>query len=475
MEFLGRQRELGTLRTQYDSPRPVRIRVTGPPGVGKTALLARSLQGLPHLHLTCPPLPDPDIRSELHRLIRGTGPEGGDGEVEGTRPGLPDPVPTWRGLIRTLRRRVARQDRAWVLVLDDAHRLTEARSAVEEALGDGDAPGPPLHLVLAGRRPGLPKVGPVEAAKPDAEDPMPPLELALGPLPFRAVQHRLPGREPEERLRAYGIFGGWPAHIAAADARMTPITALRRTLLDPDAPLAHRGLALLERALQTPARYAALLKVLSRGEAGWGDLHAGVRDLTSSGQVAPYVARLEAMGWVEVRRSLDADPRSRSRRYRILDPFLAFWFRFVLPRLARLGQVDGEALLEEILPELDDHMDHVFPAVGRQFMEHDVMEFLAANARACGSLWGDGYEMPVAGILANGVPFYGSTHWSESPRTAFLRRLDEGIRETRYGFGRELRLRVLVARAPFPRELERAAASRQDTLLVGPRELAGEA
>jgi hypothetical protein len=319
--------------------------------------------------------------------------------------------------------------------------------------------------VLVGRGTGLP----------EPPDTPVTLRLRVQPLSFRAALPHLPGKDAVDRIQAYSVFGGFPAHLLQLDPQTTLATNLRRAVLEPGAPLARTGLDLLERSLQTPARYVALLATLAHGETEWGGLHAGVRDLTASGQVAPYLQRLEEMGIIEVRRSLDASPRSRSRRYRLLDPFVAFWFRFLLPELDRLGTEEGPGLVSEaIRPRLDDHVATVFPEICRQFMGNDVMEYLAVNARELGSLWGDGYEVPVSGILSSGVPFYGKALWHKTPAANVLTRLDQEIRETRYGFGRELRLRAIFSPHPFPRGLERRIASRQDGILVGPRQLAGE-
>ena len=91
----------------------------------------------------------------------------------------------------------------------------------------------------------------------------------------------------------------------------------------------------------------------------------------------------------------------------------------VLPALDRLGREDGTSLLSDaIRPEMEAHMAAVFPDMCRQYMDRDVMERLAVNAREVGSLWGDGYDMPVSGILASGVPFYGLAFWRRSPDPA---------------------------------------------------------
>jgi hypothetical protein len=204
-----------------------------------------------------------------------------------------------------------------------------------------------------------------------------------------------------------------------------------------------------------------------------------VGDLTASGQAGPYLKRLEEVGLVQARRSLDAPPRSRRRRYRITDPFVAFWFRFVLTHREALAGGGGEgAFSEAVRAGLDGHLASVLPQVCRSFMVHDAVEVLGANAREVGSLWGAGYELPVAGVLATGSPFYGMILWGgagEGYATPDpLATLDTQVRETRYGFGRERRLRVLFAAGEVAPALLREVVRRDDAVLVGLEALAGE-
>lgn len=62
-------------------------------------------------------------------------------------------------------------------------------------------------------------------------------------------------------------------------------------------------------------------------------LSGRLRDIKDSVSLSPYMERLERMRLVRAVRSLDAEPKSRDRRYFIDDPLLAFWHRFVRPNL----------------------------------------------------------------------------------------------------------------------------------------------
>lgn len=465
MTFVGRGRELGLLRTALDQRKASVLSVSGPTGAGKTALVGEAVVEFAAVRHRCPPLPDPTQRSSFAATLRAALPALGRADPP------PDPEsPEWAELLAWITAAAPSDQPPLVIVLDDAHRLTEARSrvgaALEGALASTHQGGHPWHLVLVGRPGSLPEV--------PGDDQSHGLDLQLRPLSFRAALPFLPGTSPGEKLESYGVFGGLPGTLRHVDPSATLNTNVRRLLLGDGGALLEAGTSVLERELQTPSRYAAILTALSGGEAEWSTVHSGVTDLTTSGQVAPYLKRLEEMGLVETRRSLDSKPRSRNRRYRITDPFLAFWYRVAVLTGWRLGEEDvlaGRSLRAAIQAQTAA----VFPAVCRQYMQHDAMELLGHNARESGSLWGAHYDMNVAGILTSGAAFYGSAIWSEAPTPRDLRTLDTGIRETRYGFGREARLRMLFMDVPASPELSRAAARRHEVVLVAVEELAGAA
>jgi len=460
--LLGRTHELGTLRRAFDRAQASLVRVAGLPGVGKTRLVRRAAADFRSLYHRVPPLPEADQRMALARTLAE---QAGDGRTSSTSAGGP---PSWDDLFTALVAAVP-EGCPLVLVVDDAHRWEESRArvapALEAALAEARSRAQALHVAL---------VSPELPAVPASDEPSA-LDLTLRPLTFRAAAAFLPGASVRERLCAHAVFGGVPGHLARVDAEASLGANVRRLVLDGNGALADAPLALLERLFQTPSRYAAVLTALADGEGSWGTVQSGVSDLSAGGQAAPYLKRLEEVGLVEARRSLDASPRTRSHRYRIRDPFVAFWFRFVLPSRHLLHEGIGERLWTDVIrPGLPPHVASILPEVCRDFMANDAIEVLGSNAREVGSLWGAGYDIPVAGLLTSGAAYYGLPveAGSEADTTA-LDRLDAQIRETRYGFGRERRLRILFVDGEPSLPLQREAARRDDVIVVGPDALGG--
>ncbi|MDH5760747.1 MAG: AAA family ATPase [Gemmatimonadota bacterium] len=468
--FHGRTRELGLLRTALDERQASYIVVSGMPGAGKTALALHATADFPVVYHRVPPLPESHqhdtLVADVARGLNGMSPPpASGGEV----------FPTgWQAAFRRLLSAANPEGRPLVLVMDDAHHLGESRARITAPLFDmltrAREGGLPIHVVLltSGRTP-LPGTLDDDSAEAAA------VRLDVLPLSCRAAAPMLPGSTAEDIIQAYAVFGGVPGRLIHLDTGATLLTNIRRTMLAPEAPLAQAGLTFLQWSVQAPARYAAVLASLSLGEADWKTIHEGMPDLTASGQVAPYVKRLEALGAVESRRSLDARPGSRNTRYGLTDPFLAFWYRTILPNRTEATLASPtEFFHRHLRPTLDPHTASVFPSVCRQYMAHDAMESVGSNAREVGSLWSPTMDVPVAGVLRSGVPFYGAASWSpRRPGVELLHDLDRAVGETRYGFGRELRLRVVYARDGFTAELARQAARRRDVLLLTAADVLG--
>lgn len=470
--FVGRNNETRLLRDRIDGPGPSLTLVAGRRGIGKTALLrkvAASIDG-PVLWYAATAIPDPDQRALLAPRIPA-GSSADDRGGGGTRPLAADAG--WDEILAA----IGRWGRGGgLLVLDEAPWIVAARARFpaeftafwRQVLADGI----PLRVVLTGSD--LQAMDALAAA----DGPLGALEparIGIGPLGYRAAGSMFPSYDATARMAAYGVFGGRPDVLSNCDPDVTFQTNLRQALFAEDAPLAHAGWHDLQVELQSVARYASLLRAMANGRAEWGELVAGAPDFTSGGQMAPYIQRLEAMGMVEVTRSLDAGPRSRSRRYEITDPFTAFWHRFVLPSLSDIERGAGnETLARTVRPALDAYMATIFPRICREWLRAHAKPVLGASAREAGGLWGTDYDLDASATLRNGAVCYGRCHWTESPvDAAAVDEIARQVRRLRYGFGKESRYRLVFSASGFTEGLRRRAARDESVRLVGTEELWG--
>jgi hypothetical protein len=269
-------------------------------------------------------------------------------------------------------------------------------------------------------------------------------------------------------MLAWSVFGGLARNLAPCDPDLSLATNVRQAILSEGAPLMLEGSERLRRAFQSPGRYGSLLSALSTGPRVWSEVLLAAPDFDTGGQIAPYLSRLQSLRLTEAEASLDAAPNSRSRRYRIVDPFLAFWYRFVLPNLTDLMDGRGrEVWRDAIRGPLDDHAAKHFPIACREYLAHHAERRFQGTAREVGGLWGEGYDIEVAGTLRTGAAVYGRALWARGPaREAVDLALLQEVGHTRYGYGREARLRVIFSSDGFARSLLRRGAIGEDIHLM---------
>jgi len=483
--FTGRIQEGEELTSRLGERTPTLSVVRGTPGVGVTRFLREVMAPLPHLVLPIPHLPDEGTRAllaqQLRRVMGGgegshSSPFAGGGGQDGGDASPPD----WPALLAEATRLAPPPapdtGAPFTLILDDAHRLAAARGAVPSLvrrfMQELDSRPIPFHLILAGTDP----VGMAALAGRDGPSGVDPsLDLQLPPLTPSEAARFFPRWNAAECLAGWAVLGGHPGRLARVERRNSLATTVQRLILDPEGPLHDEGNVILERAFQAPARYGAVLAALAGGARSWGEMVQGVPDELRGARLGPYVKALDQQGLIQTEAALDARPGSRAQRYSIPDPFVHFWFGEVLPQRGHLATRGAGAVWEEVIrPRLGVHVAGLLPMAARRWLERDAAPLLGAVARETGALWGGEHELEVAGLLRNGEAVYGLCRWSEEPLgEADLDRLENGMRRSRYGIGREARHRLLFGRGGVTQALRSRVARDPMVRVVGVRELVG--
>ena len=288
-------------------------------------------------------------------------------------------------------------------------------------------------------------------------------------------------------LLGWSILGGLPRTWALASGRGSPAAALRRGLLRRGQPLADGPMALLQRTVGKVNRYAAILRAVATGAEDWQQLSSrSAPALGGAGSAGPYLAKLRDIGMIAADRPVDVAPRGRRTRYRLSDPHEAFWWSAIHPLrpdlLMATPSRDATSTPEKqsrriwrrrVLPTLPGAVRSALPMICRNYLRYGCEPVLGARARTAGPLWGSGYDFPVAGTLASGAICYGHIHAGPTPAPpSMIGELNRQIRATRYGYGRQARLRLIFSLTGFERDLQRAAVRDARVWLIGGEELA---
>jgi AAA+ ATPase superfamily predicted ATPase len=110
--------------------------------------------------------------------------------------------------------------------------------------------------------------------------------------------------------------------------------------------------------------------------------------------------------------------RSKRALYRITDPYVAFWHRFVAPLVAvgSVGLVDSRRLWDTaVAPRLDDYMGGVFEQVCRQAVRAGTLALPFAPMRV-GEWWDarSREQIDVVALDGQGAMLAGECKWGEA-------------------------------------------------------------
>jgi AAA+ ATPase superfamily predicted ATPase len=227
----------------------------------------------------------------------------------------------------------------------------------------------------------------------------------------------------KEKLLMYGVFGGTPRYHALVDSSRPPSEEIITLLMQPRAILENEVRFLLgSEQIRDPAPYNAILAAIAGGETKFNRIQQLIG--VERGALSSSLRTLLELGWIR-RESPFGESSDRRAIYRVADPFLTFWYRFVAPLASNLQFSDPAAVYAaHVAPRLADYMGwSVFEEVCGQWLQRNAKQRLGLTIRKMARYWSrDGQtEIDIVAELDNGTFLFAECKW----RTDSLTRLSD--------------------------------------------------
>jgi AAA+ ATPase superfamily predicted ATPase len=306
-------------------------------------------------------------------------------------------------------------------------------------------------------------------------------QLLLQPLDFGAArlffsQYDLPGQ-----IETYATLGGMPAYLEQFDFEQSLAANIIERILRPNRFLYQEPLFLLRTELREPRNYFAILQAIAHGQTRPNEIAqaSGVGDART---VSKYLSVLQELRLIErlVPVTETQPAKSRQGLYRLSDPFLRFWFRFVAPHRSELDQEQGRLVWQnDIEPQLAQFTGPVFEEVCRQFLWQAARagqtNTLPFTPQQVGAWWRRQQEVDIVALnRAEGKVLVGECKWRARPVGSNVL---ADLRQAATGLLAQLpNVQVyyaLFARAGFTAELTAQAAQGPSLLLYNLEAIAG--
>jgi uncharacterized protein len=423
-DLLDRDREWARLAEAVRASGPGLLLVVGRRRAGKSYLLTRFVQAAGGAYYQATRKTE---REQLQGLSRALGERFDDAALR--RATLPD----WDAVLAYVVERAGSGPSGaepFVLVLDEFPYLADAAPALPsilQAWWDHRLADTRVTLVLSGSH--------VSAMKRLVEADQPLYgrrtgRVAVRPFDYYDAARFVPAWSHEDRLRLYAVFGGLPGHLALVDPHRTLAENAARHLLDASGRLHDEAAHVFDAFLSDAAVHYSVVEAIASGEQRWSRIASRVGKQTSALQ-RPLEWLLD-MEVVERVAPATAYPRPSPKRtlYRLSDPYLAFWHRFVADVKGRglTALVEPEELWARLVaPRLDEeHVAYVFEEACRQFVARGPHPSLPFRPVQVGSWWSadSSEEVDVVALDGQGGLLVGECKWG----TVDSRDLDRLVR-----------------------------------------------
>ena len=427
MSFYSRQRELRLLNEVYARAGGQLFVLYGRRRVGKTALLTHWLETInrPALYWTADRTSDTaQLRSFSAAIQHHLNPD---------QPVAPDFTHgTWERAFNEVARLATER---LVVVIDEFTYLIEANPAllsVLQRVWDHRLKRSNALLILTGSHAGMIKREVLAYRSPlynRATN-----SLHLQPLPFGALAQFFPAYSAEERATIYACVGGVPQYLELCDARRSVEDNLLGLLSN--AMMIDDAGALLRDQLGEPRNYVAIVDAIASGFTRNTEI-AAMSGLQPS-NVGKYLDVLQHLGIVEreVPATVSRPEQSKQGRYRIVDHYLRFYYRYIAPARSNLERGLVQQAWQNIQKHLPEFVGtYVFEEVCREWVlrQGDAGQ-LPFVPRRVGSFWGT--RKPQIGVVAineeEHAMLVGECKWTAEPIRKsvveyFFRQADEII------------------------------------------------
>lgn len=301
-------------------------------------------------------------------------------------------------------------------------------------------------------------------------------QIHLRPLPLRATAALFPEYDPAQHVETYAVLGGIPAYLTQWDGRQSLLANIEQRILNPASYLYLEPQFLLREELQEPRNYFALLQAVAQGKTRLNEISQATG--MERGPASRYLATLQDLQLIERRVPVTESQPDKSRRgvYRLRDPFLAFWFRFVAPHISTLERGHTAPIAQLVSDGLSHFVGLVFEDLCRDWVaEQAARQQLPFILQRIGSWWNNEEEVDLV-AMSDEALLLGECKWTNRPVGTNI--LDDLKRKGHALLVSEKRTQstkpqvhyALFARAGFTSGLHDVARA-EGVLLVGPDDL----
>ncbi len=256
------------------------------------------------------------------------------------------------------------------------------------------------------------------------------LSLEIKPIDFTYTKDYWENFDFYYRASLYGALGGMPYNWERVILKKDIFKTLYYTFFKPESPLFQEVFYILREELRETKNYMAILNAISSGRRRFNE----IADLSSinPSSIMKYLEVLKEMKIVTQEIPVGIKEGRKRGLWRIEDPMVRFWFRFVFPK-RHLIEIDaGMGIIDSLKREWDNYMGRVYEDLSMQIIYDLIRKEEVTEVEKIGRWWGkakngENIEIDILGLNGKEIVLAGEVKWgyfTESDYKRFIKKLE---------------------------------------------------
>ena len=241
-------------------------------------------------------------------------------------------------------------------------------------------------------------------------------QIKLFPFSFEETCRYIKNFSSEEKALAYGIMGGTPRYLLQMNDQLNIENNIKNTFLNPISSIYEEPTNLLKQEVREPAIYSAVISAIAAGASRMSEISGKVGEDTN--KCSTYIKSLLTLGIV--RKEIPyGEKSSKKTLYFIDDNMFRFWYRFVPENASLIARGASDLVYKRIEPHLSEYMGRVFEEICKQYLWKLLLNGNSpVEFSSLGRWWGSDpankcqAEIDIIGEQDKGTALFGECKWT---------------------------------------------------------------
>ena len=228
--------------------------------------------------------------------------------------------------------------------------------------------------------------------------------VRLGPIDYEWTQKAFPRLSAWERFEHYAVWGGVPRYWEACQGEQNLWETLRNQVFSPQGMFHDEPNFVLHDDLEDAVQATSVLSLIGQGSERLAEISSRLQVPATS--LSRPLKRLVELGLVRREIPFGCDEKGNKRTlYRLSDPFLRFWYSFVLPHYSDPYFLSTREEIDVLRPSFDVYLGQAWEEIVRETLMRKPVPGVGGRWRKVSRWWGGGLnrEPMEIDVLAESV------------------------------------------------------------------------